>query len=165
MLWTVRPYIDSRTVTGMYHTLFYPHIIYGTKLCGHASESAIKPVIVLQKADLWLILNSKTGNNVTSNFKTLKIMSIKMKFEYRILKLPSKIYNCEEISGIRPKHMQLTRQKQISKPTKSNNMRGGRSLLGTGIKLFNRYLQGQVTGLKMGPLTGLADCLWDFNGW
>lgn len=65
----VRPYMDNKTMSDTYYTFLYPHIIYGIQFWGHASQSAIKPIIVLQKAVLRVILNIKTRKHVTSHFK------------------------------------------------------------------------------------------------
>ena len=70
----------------LYHAYFYPHFLYGIEVRRYASGTDLKRVVV-QKARLRVILKKKTGDQISSHFKTLQIMPLVMLFEYCSLKL------------------------------------------------------------------------------
>ena len=71
---SVRPYFDQKAMVELYCAFFYPHILYGIELWGHACDCDIKYLVVFQKASVRTILYIKPRDNVTSYFKDLKIM-------------------------------------------------------------------------------------------
>ena len=66
-------------------------------------------------------------------------MPVKMIFEYRTLKLLLKTHETDEILNMKTDHGYNTRH-NLPKKVRTNNKRGERSLLSTGIDLFNKYL-------------------------
>ena len=72
-------------------------------------------------------------------------MPVKMIFEYRTLKLLLKTHDTDEILNMKANHGYNTRHK-IPEKVRTNNKRGDRSLLSTGIDLFNKYVLGVWTG-------------------
>ena len=85
-----------------------------------------------------------------------------MLFNYRILKLFLKTYGKDEIDNLIPSHNYDTRKKSL-KTIQANNSRGERSLLCTGVKLYNKYLLEGWAGSGCDPTTGLAERLWDHS--
>ena len=82
-----------------------------------------------------------------------------MLFKYSILKLLLKTYSPEKLDEFSKSHNYHTRSTKL-KPIKTNNNRGGRSLLCSGIELYNRYLLGwEVASLPV-AVAGLAGRLW-----
>ena len=160
MLRAARPYLDNKTMIDLYYTFFYPHLIYGIEFWGHSAKTNLKPVCNLQKAALRILVGTKSGKPVSSHFKRLKIMPIKMLFEYRLLKLLFRTYTEKYILEQVSNHGYNTRNKNTLRPRKSNNKWGERSLLSRGITLYNRYLLGTRAGSGTGPVEGLADYLW-----
>ena len=114
----------------------------------------------ITKACLRVILKIKPRDHVTSNFKTLNIMPIKMLANYCILKHRLKNYSILELNTIAAKPHDYNTRLSSLKPIHTNNMRGERSLLCNGIKLYNRYLLGARTGVETSSWFGLADLLW-----
>ena len=159
MMKVVRPYFDQKTMIELYYAFFYPHILYGIEFWGHACDCDIKHLVVLQKASVRTILNIKPRDHVTSYFKDLKIMPIKMLFEYSTLKLLLKTFSQEFLSTLVSKNNYNTRYNGL-KPKKANNKRGERSLLNTGVKLYNKYLLGGETRTVTRPWDGLAALVW-----
>ena len=159
MMRAVRPFLDDKTLTDIYYTFFYPHLMYSIEFWGHACETNLKPIKILQKAALRVIVRIKPGEHVSTYFEILKIMPFKMTFEYRLLKLLLKTYPTEEILKLLPEHNHDTRSKAL-KTIQANNNRGGRSLLYTGVKRYNRYLLENWTGSGNNPMSGLAERLW-----
>ena len=164
MLRSLRPYLDNANMINLYYTFVYPHLIYGIEFWGHASKTNLKPIEALQKAALRILTNVKPGQHVSTFFKKLKIMPVGMLFEYRILKLFLKSFNSEELDQFRPQHKYPTKTKHLLMPKHTNNQRGDRSLLCSGIKLYNRYLLDGWTWSQPGCLGGLAGRLWGFSG-
>ena len=81
-----------------------------------------------------------------------------MIFECRLLKLLLKTYPREEVLKLLPEHNHDTRSKAL-KTIQANNNRG-RSLLYTGVKLYNRYLLEYCTGSGNNPMSDLAERIW-----
>ena len=159
MLRAVRPFLDTKSMVDLYYSFIYPHLIYGIEFWGHSSKTNLKPIKVLQKAALRVIVGVKPGKHVTSHFKKLKIMPLKMLFNFRLLKLFLKTYGKDEIDNMVPSHNYDTRKKSL-KTIQANNSRGERSLLCTGVKLYNKYLLEGWAGSGCDPTTGLAERLW-----
>ena len=143
----------------LYYAIFYPHILYGIEFWGHASDTDLKRLSILQKASVRAILNKKPREHVTPYFKELKIMPIKMLFEYSSLKLLLKSFSAEFLSTLVSKNNFNTRYQGLRKK-QVKNKRGERSLLCTGITLYNRYLLGERTGTGACPRDGLAALMW-----
>ena len=160
MMRAVRPYFDQKTMIDLYYAFFYPHLIYGIEFWGHATATNIKRILVLQKATLRVILNKRPTEHVTTYFKALKIMPVQMLFEYCTLKLLLKTYSLQYLSTLQPKHDYNTRTNNLT-IKKANNKWGERSLLCTGIALYNRYLRRVDLGGRIRPWDGLAPLLWE----
>ena len=94
----------------LYYSFIYPHLIYGIEFWGHSSKTNLKPIKVLQKAALRVIVGVKPGKHVTSHFTKLKIMPLKMLFNYRLLKLFLKTYGKDDIDKMVPSHKYDTRK-------------------------------------------------------
>ena len=86
-------------------------------------------------------------------------MPVKMIFEYRTLKLLLKTHETDEILNMKTDHGYNTRH-NLPKKVRTNNKRGERSLLSTGIDLFNKYLLEVWTGPGCDLSVGLAERLW-----
>ena len=82
-----------------------------------------------------------------------------MLFIYRIVKLFLKTYGIGEIPNMAPSQNYGTGKKSLIF-FQANNSRGERSLLCTGVKLYNKYLLGGWVGSGSDPTTGLAERLW-----
>ena len=157
---SVRQYLDVTTMKNLYYTFFYPHIIYGIEFWGHAAQSELNQILLLQKTALRIILNIKPRGHVSSYFKTLKIMPIDMLFKFRFLILFSQQVS-ENCLNIKISKNERTRSNNRFQPKKANNCRGERSLLIKGVSLFNSYLLGEE-GAEPSALRGrLADALWE----
>jgi hypothetical protein len=160
---SIRPYLDVKTMVDIYYTFFYPQVIYGIEFWGHGNKTDLKRIITLQKAALRIVLKIKPGEHVTSHFKTLKIMRLPMLFDYRLLVLLLKTFSTEQINNMKPDHHHNTRNKFL-RLKKTNNNRGERSLLCTGLALYNRYLMGERLGVSSIPWEGLVDRVWALGG-
>ena len=70
-----------------YYTFFYPQIIYGVELYGHAANCHLNQIFLLQKSALARVtLSIRPRNHATSHFSNLKIIPIDiMIFKYRSL--------------------------------------------------------------------------------
>ena len=79
---------------------------------------------------------------------------------YCILKHLLKNYSILVLNTIAAKPHDYNTRLSSLKPIHTNNMRGERSLLCNGIKLYNRYLLGARTGVETSSWFGLADLLW-----
>ena len=156
---SIRPYVDIKTMINIYYTFFYPHLIYGLEFWGHSAGCHLNQILVLQKSALRIILKIRPRGHVSSYFKILKIMPISMLFQYRFTLLFTTCLKTGEISPIIP-HFNHTRSNFTYLPLRANNSRGERSLLTTGVNLFNRYLPGRgECGLRV-LREGLTGALW-----
>ena len=53
---SIRQFLDVPTMTNLYYTFFYPHLIYGIEFWGHAAQCDLNQIMLLQKAALRVIL-------------------------------------------------------------------------------------------------------------
>ena len=159
MMRALRQYVDQKTMIDIYYSFFYPHLIYGVEFWGHAADTNLREIKVLQKNALRVIFKVKPGDHISSFFKRHKIMPVKMIFEYRTLKLLLKTHETDEILNMKTDHGYNTRH-NLPKKVRTNNKRGERSLLSTGIDLFNKYLLEVWTGPGCDLSVGLAERLW-----
>ena len=142
MMRAVRPYLDRKTSIELYYSFCYPHLIYGIEFWGHASKGDLNKVLVIQKALVRVIQNKKPQEHVSSSFKELKIMPVKMLFEFCVLKLFLRTFSTETIAKLKTKSHNYNTRSANLKQKRANNKRGERSLLFSGIALYNRYLLG-----------------------
>jgi len=52
MMRHVREYFKTKTITDIYYTFFYLHLIYGLEFWGHAGTSELEKILILQKSML-----------------------------------------------------------------------------------------------------------------
>ena len=152
---SIRPYLDIPTTVNIYYTFFYPHLIYGVEFCGHAANCHLNQIYLLQKSALRAILAIRPRNHVSSYFSELKIMPIDLIFKFRFLILFHRSRLDGEIDVKLPLQNKITRSRAEFVPQRANNNRGERSLLTTGVNLWNTHLTGEeATGLPAlrGPL-------------
>ena len=156
---SVRRYLDDKMLTDFYYTFFYPHLIYGLEFWGHAGKTELNRILILQKAALRIIMKYKPNEHISSHFEKLKIMPIDMLFKYRFLILFLKTHSSDDIEKLKPAHNYETRSSGL-KRIQVHNKRGERSLLSTGVALYNCYFAGMATGGLSAPWVGLASRLW-----
>lgn len=156
---SVRPYFDVPTMINLYYTFFYPHLIYGIEFYGHAANCHLNHIYLLQKSALRVILKIRPRGHVTSFFSEYQIMPIELLFKYRYLLH----FNNTRLNGeleIQTPAITATRSKEKFAPKRANNCRGERSLLTTGVNLWNSHLLGEE-GAAPSALRGrLASSLW-----
>ena len=114
---------------------------------------------LLQKSALRVILSIRLRNHVTSHFSNLQIMPIDMIFKYRYLILFNNSRHQNEIDIQKPCH-NLTRSKAEFVPKRANNSRGERSLLTTGVNLWNAHLMGEEAAEPLALRGRLMASLW-----
>lgn len=83
-----------------------------------------------------------------------------MLLKFCTLKLLLKTFSNEFLMSLKPKHSYNTRNDDLA-VQKANNKRGERSLLCSGVSLYNRYLKGVRMGAGTGFPRDLASCLWE----
>ena len=86
-------------------------------------------------------------------------MPADMLFKYSILKMLFKALSPEKLEVFSKSRNYNTRS-AILKPIKTNNNRGRRSLMCSGIELYNRYLLGWEVASVLVTMAGLAGRLW-----
>lgn len=135
-------YLDRETMINFYYSFFYPHIIYGIEFWGYAGVVQMDKILILQKKALRTILKLKYNDTVSDYFKKLQIMPIKMLFEYRFLIHFVKTYQ-ENLSTLLVHHDHETRSQSLNllKTHKFKSTKGQRSMLFTGVRLFNKYFK------------------------
>ena len=142
-----------------WHSLFilYPDLLYGleSEFWGYGNKTDPKRVLILQKASLRVILILKPNSHVTTYFKKLKSMPVDMLFKYPVLKMVLKTLSPEKLKEFLKLHNYYTQSAKL-KPIKTNNNRGERPLLCSGIGLYNRYLLGWEMASWPVAMAGLA---------
>ena len=139
---SVRPYFDIPTMINLYYTFFYPHLIYSIEFYGHAANCHLNQIYLLQKSALRVILKICPRGHVTSFFSEYQIMPIEILFKYRYLLH----FNNTRLNGeleIQTPAITATRSKEKFAPKRANNCRGERSMLTTGVYLWNSHLLGE----------------------
>ena len=86
-------------------------------------------------------------------------MPIDMLFKYRFLLLFENCFSRGSLQLNRPT-FNKTRSKDQFVPKRANNCRGERSLLTTGVNLWNTYLQGEEPGEPSSLRDRLVSALW-----
>ena len=156
---SIRP-LDRKTSINIYYTFFCPHLIYGIEFWGQAADRHLNKIYILQKSALRIILKIPPRGHVLSKFNVLKIMPVKMLFEYRFLLLFLNSSAMEDVF-IQRRFCDRTRSKDVFKILRVNNHgRGERSLACAGVRLFNKYLSGVEAGTPCGLQSRLACLMW-----
>ena len=88
-------------------------------------------------------------------------MPVKMLFEYRFLLLFLRATSTNDILVQTPTHEHFTRNKNKFIPSRAHNGRGERSLLSTGVRLYNRYLLGGEAVEPSRVRERVAAVLWE----
>ena len=88
-------------------------------------------------------------------------MPINMLLEFSTIKLLLKHHSADQLNTFKHDHKYNTRNTGLQ-PIRTNNKRGERSLLSSGIALYNRYLLGAEMDVWSGRRDGLSDRLWAF---
>ena len=135
-----RPYLDVKTMISLYYAFFYPHLIYGIEFYGLASTCYLDQIYLLKKSVLPISLKIPPAVHVFSYFKGFHIMRIKMLFKYRFLIHFHNLHLDGDLDLQKKTISSSTRSKTIFQPKRTNNCRGDRSLLTTGVNLWNAYL-------------------------
>ena len=135
-------------------------MLLGIEFRGLASDTNLKRVLTIQKSPVRVILNKKPREHVTSFFKKLKILPVKMLFKFCTLILLLKTFANEFLMSLKPKHSYNTCNDDLA-VQKANNKWSERSLLCSGVSWYNRYLKGVRIGAGTGFPSDLAFCLWD----
>jgi hypothetical protein len=166
MMRHVRKYFDTKTMTDLYYTFFYPHLIYGLEFWGHAGSLELDRILLLQKRVLRIILKLKPNESVINKFITLKIMPIKMLFEFRYLLHFVKSFSCSEIKKLCIDHNHNTRLKSSNaiRVSQFKTNKGQRSMLFAGAKLFNKYLYDLESMNSRAVKSRLVERLWREGG-
>ena len=86
-------------------------------------------------------------------------MPIDMLFKYRFLLLFKNCFSRGSQQLNRPTYNK-TRSKEQFVPKRANNCRGQRSLLTTGVNLWNTYVQGEEPGEPLSLRDRLVSALW-----
>ena len=86
---------------------------------------------------------------MTAFFKILKIMPLKVLFKFCTLKLLLKTLSNEFLMFLKPKHS-YNRWDDDLEVQKSNNNWGERSLLCSGVSLYNKHQKGVRIGARAG---------------
>ena len=88
-----------KNLEDLYYAYFYPRFLYEIEFRRYASGTDLKRVIVVQKACLRVILKKKTGDQISSHFKTNQILPLVMLFENFSLKLFLKTFSSHFIKN------------------------------------------------------------------
>ena len=100
--------------------------------------------------------------HVKTYIKELQMIPIAMLFQYRFsIHFHKADFNYELAIELAPETN--TRSKKLYKPRRATNCRGGRSLLTTGVNLWNAYLMGKEATKPSCLAERLASALWGFN--
>ena len=67
---SIRQFLDVPTMTKLYDTFFYPHLIYGIEFWGHAAQCDLNQIMLLQKAALRVILKIPPRNQTFNASKS-----------------------------------------------------------------------------------------------
>ena len=162
MMKHLRRFVDKKTIIDVYYTFFYPLVIYGLEFWGHTGTFELNKILLIQKKALRIILCLKNNESVSDNFTVLRIMPIKMLFEYRLMIHFIKTFTINELNDMVINHQHNTRLK-ISSALQVSAFRtnkGQRSLLFSAATLFNTYLK-DLAGLAPSVIKiRLAERLW-----
>ena len=152
---SVRPYLDITTIINIYYTFFIPILIYGVEFYGHAANCHLNQIYLLQKSAPCVILAIRPRNHVSLFFSELKIMPT-----YRFLILFHRSRLGGEIYLKLPLHNKITRLRAEFVRQCANNNRGERSLLTTGVNLWNAHLMGEEAAGLIALRGRLMASLW-----
>lgn len=166
MMRHVRRYFDIKTMIDLYYTFFYPHLIYGIEFWGHTSSRELDKILLLQKKAVRIILKIKPKAPVFNSFTSIKIMPIKMLFEFRLVLHFINVFKDADFQNMSIDHNYCTRLKASNaiKTQYFKTKKGQRSMLYTAAKLFNKYLfdfQNMASSVRK---IKLAERLWAGGG-
>ena len=67
LMYKIRNFVDNKTLKMIYYSLIYPHLLYAIPIWGNSDQTHIKPLFIVQKKAVRLILNKH--KNITSIFQ------------------------------------------------------------------------------------------------
>ena len=67
LMYKIRNFVDNKTLEMIYYSLIYPHLLYAIPIWGNSDQAHIKPLFILQKKALRLIMNKH--RNITTIFQ------------------------------------------------------------------------------------------------
>ena len=73
LMYKIRNFVDNKTLEMIYYSLIYPHLLYAIPIWGNSDQTHIKPLFILQKKAVRLILNKH--KNITSMFQLPSVNS------------------------------------------------------------------------------------------
>lgn len=136
--------INSNALKMLYHSLFYPYLIYCSEIWGNTYKSLLAQVIILQKRVIRLLSSVTRNEHTNALFFNLKILKfpdvVKLKtllFMFKIKQnlLPTKIQSNFHFGNRECKHQ--TRQRSNFRSTYSRTTLNQHSLSIIGPKLWN----------------------------
>lgn len=155
-------YLNKDTMSKMYYTFFYPHLIYGIEFWGHAATTDLQRIIVLQKRALRVILKQPYNSPVSTHFAPLKIMPLPMLLKFRTLILFTNLFRDESLESLITSHSHDTRWNKSNKLVikQVTTERGKRSLFFYGAQLYNEFAYDIVLSSPAVLRRVLAARLW-----
>lgn len=91
ILCKARKVLKCSTLSTLYNCFLYPYITYGIEVWGNAYECTIKPIIMLQKRAVRIIVSANYRAHTAPIFKSLEILPLKDVYELSVAKLMFKI--------------------------------------------------------------------------
>ena len=105
VMFKIRPFVNPTILKNIYHSLVYPHLLYGIQVWGSAFDTNINKLIVLQKKTVRMRtfnenpIGSRGPSAHTSPlFSELTILKLKDIYDLQLMRF---VYDC--LYGISPK--------------------------------------------------------------
>lgn len=76
LLSKIRFYVNLKTLINLYYALIYPYLNYGLIAWGSASLTVLKPLIILQKKAIRIMMFSKFDDHSSPLFRDTKIIKL-----------------------------------------------------------------------------------------
>ena len=66
-MYKIKNYVNTKTLTMLYNSLIYPHLLYGVPIWGNADDVHLKTLLTIQKKAVRIISNK--DNYIATIFK------------------------------------------------------------------------------------------------
>ena len=73
LMYKIKNYVNTKTLTMLYNSLIYPHLLYGVPIWGNADDVHLKTLLTIQKKAVRIISNKDNSIAQYLNFQGILI--------------------------------------------------------------------------------------------
>lgn len=147
ILYKCKVFFSQSTLLSMYNAFIYPYYNYCIAVWGNTFDCHLKPLVILQKRAIRLIVGARKYEHSDPIFDSLKILKLKeiyiysvqlflFKFHYNNLpQFFDDLYQCNNIT-----HSHNTRQQEMFRTPILRSFPASRTIRASGVHIYNYFV-------------------------